>query len=68
MRADSVILVEVRGGIAQCFHPIAREDRGVFLRAGFRGGNYRAPGLFERTDGAAAGAGGVDDQLAARGM
>ena len=66
-RADGIVLVEVGGGIVQRFDPVAREHGGVFLRAGFRGGDHRAARLLQRADGAAARAGSVDDQLAARG-
>ena len=51
-------------GIVQRLDPVARKDRGVLLRAALGGGDHGAARLLQRRNRAAAGAGGVDDQLA----
>ncbi len=63
-RADRVVLVHIGFRIVQRLHPIAREDGGILLGAAFRGGDHGAAGLLKRGHRAAAGAGGIDDQLA----
>ena len=65
-RADRIVLVHVRCGVAERFDPIAGEYGGVFLGAAFRGCDHRAAGPVERRDGTSAGARGIHDQLALR--
>ena len=59
--------IGVGGGVLQGFDEVAGEDGGVLFGAVFGGGNDGSAGFLERRYGASTGAGGVDDQLAARG-
>ena len=53
-------------GSRKAFDEIAREDGGVFLRAGFGRGDHHALGFLQNRNRAAAGAGHVDDGLLRR--
>ena len=62
-RGDDFVLVGIGRGIAQRFHPVARENRGVLLRAGFGRRDHGAVVFLQRRRRAAAGAGHIDHQL-----
>jgi hypothetical protein len=64
-RADRLALIRVNRRVLQCVDPVSNEDCRVLLRAGFGGCDDRATGLLQSLHSAAAGAGGVNDQLTA---
>src|SRR6185437_10345933 len=64
-RADRIVLVGVRGGIAQRVDPVAREHGRVLLRTALGGGDDYSALVLQRGHRSAAGDGRVDDQLMA---
>src|SRR6202034_1371220 len=65
-RADGIILVSVRRGVAQRFDPIACKYGGVLLCASLRGRDHRPPWAVESRDRTAARARRIHDQLPLR--
>src|ERR1019366_3420000 len=66
-RGDGFVLIDIGRAVAQRFYPIAGEDGSVLFHARLGRGDHGAVVLLERGDGAAAGTGHIDYELAAGG-